>query len=163
MRLYPFIAFFVLLTPLHSQSPSTAPLPERFDQLEPGLVIDHFPSPVFASTDPDRKDDRYYWKHNTAVLSPREEVEVLECGAYLYYNNQWNIRVRYSPKEFARLFKCRSARLKAGQPYTFVDNWRIDTRLSGGWAMWYVIGRTDAGKEVYGVGKLETVGVVGHR
>jgi len=160
MRSYPFFVFLILSTSLLSQTPLTAPLPERFDQLKAALLIDHFPSPVFASADPKRNDYRYFWKHNTAVLSPHENVKVLECGAYLYYNDQWNQRVSYSPKEFARLFNCRGARLLAGQPYTFTDNWRTDNRLSGGWAMWYVIGRTDAGTEVYGIGRLETVGAL---
>lgn len=144
--------------PVFAQSPLEAPLPERFGGMEAALLVHHFPATVYATTDSDRKDFLYFWKHNTAVLSPSEEVVVLECGAYLFYESRWNLRISYPPKKFSRLFDCPGARLKPGQPYTFTDNWRTDNRLSGGWAMWYVIGQNEAGKKVYGVGRIETVG-----
>ena len=151
------IIYFYLPTLLISQSVEKAPLPIKFAGLELEITIDHFPSPVYASTDPD-EPGTYFWKHNTAVLSPNQEITIEEGGAYLFYNNQWNLRITYNGKDFAKLFGIPEGRMKAGQPYTFMDNWRRDTRLMGGWAMWYVIGITADGDRVYGIGKLDTVG-----
>ena len=145
---------------LAAQAPQDAPLPEALREAEAILKVSHFPSPVYATTDESRKDFRYFWKHNTAVLSPEEDVQLEACGAYIFYNGQWNLRVRYGTKDFARLFRCPKGRMKKGQPYTFADNWRTDNRLLGGWAMWYFIGTTASGKRVCGYGKLETVGEV---
>ncbi len=143
-----------------AQSPADAPLPEKFSGMEPRVLINHFPATVYASEDPDSKDFKYFWKHNTAVLASQSNVEVIECGAYIFYNNQWNLRVSYDTKTFTKLFNCPEGKMKHGQPYTFSDNWRTDNRLFGGWAMWYIIGTDEFGQQVYGVGKLETVGTL---
>jgi len=50
--------------------------------------------------------------------------------------------------------------MKKGEPYAFIKNWRVGPKLFGGWAMWYVIGTTDSGERVFGVGRLDTVGEV---
>lgn len=71
-----------------SQSPEAAPLPDKFDGMEEVLLINHFPSPVYASTDSSQSDFQYFWKHTTTVLSPTEDVEMVECGAYIFYNDQ---------------------------------------------------------------------------
>lgn len=141
-----------------SQSPGEAPLPRPLGELPRVLMVHHFPSPAYASEEPDQTRYRYFWKHITAVLSPDEAMEVTECGAYIFYDGQWNLRVRHSSKEFARLFHCPKAKLKPGQPYTFPDNWRTDNRLQGGWALWYVLGRTEDGRMVCGYARLETAG-----
>ena len=156
IRLFIFIACWASAT-LLAQSPENAPLPEKFTGIEPLISVDHFPSPVYASTDVDQPNT-YFWKHNTTIFSPLENLTVVEGGAYIFYNDQWNLRVTYNQQEFSKLFHIPKGIMKAGQPYTFVDNWRRDTRLVGGWAMWYIIGRTSTGKLVYGIGKLDTVG-----
>lgn len=155
------ISYIILLLTcvLSAQSAEEAPLPEKFHGLKESLTINHFPSPVHASVDADRKG-KYFWKHNSTVFSPTEDIEIIEGGAYIFYNDQWNLRVTYNAKDFAKLFDVPKAQMKAGEPYTFVENWRGDTRLVGGWAMWYVIGTTKSGQKVYGVGKLDTVGAV---
>ncbi|MEM6806675.1 MAG: hypothetical protein AAF696_35065, partial [Bacteroidota bacterium] len=135
----------------------TAPLPDKFEGLEAFLTVDNFPNPVLASTDPD-EPGTYFWKHTTTLFSPTEDITIEEGGAYLFYNNQWNLRVAMTAKKFSKLYDIPKGKMKAGQPYCFVDNWRTDSRLYGGWAMWYVIGKTTSGKRVYGVGKLDTVG-----
>lgn len=143
---------------LSAQSaPETAPLPKKLAELPQRLQVAHFPSPVFASTDPD-EPGTYFWKHNSTIFSPTEEATIVEGGAYIYYNDQWNLRVSMSAKEFAKLFGVPKGIMKAGQPYTFVDNWRRDTRLYGGWAMWYVIAEMPSGERICGIGKLDTVG-----
>lgn len=140
-----------------SQTAKDAALPAKFDGMEAILQVNHFPNPVLASIDSD-EPDTYFWKHTTNLLSPTENITIEEGGAYLFYNDQWNLRVAMTAKEFSKLYKIPKGIMKAGQPYVFVENWRRDSRLYGGWAMWYVIGTTDAGRKVFGIGKLDTVG-----
>lgn len=142
---------------LLGQSPQEAPLPEKFKGLEPLIVVDHFPSPVYASKD-SNEPNTYFWKHTTTLFSSNEDITVQEGGAYIFYNQQWNLRVTYNQKEFCEFFNISKYVMKAGEPYTFIENWRRDSRLIGGWAMWYVIGDTASGKRVYGIGKLDTAG-----
>ena len=154
------ILFCIIYISAISQTPQHAPLPEKFENLHRGLILNHFPSPVYASSDPSQQEYQYFWKHTTSVLSTDSDIEIIECGAYIFYNQQWNLRVTYSPKDFADLFDCPNAVIKQGQPYTFKDNWRTDNRLAGGWAMWYVIGKNKEGNKVLGYEKLETVGAL---
>lgn len=142
---------------LNGQAPLDAPLPEKFDNLKEIILVDNFPNPLKASKDPDDSDS-YYWKHNTTLLSTNENITIEEGGAYLFYNKRWNLRVAYKPKQFSKFFHIPKKRMKKGEPYTFVKNWRKDATLYGGWAMWYVIGTTDSGERVFGVGRLDTVG-----
>jgi len=132
-------------------------LPSKFDGLQEVVLVSHFPSPVLASTDPDEAGT-YFWKHTTSLLSTSSDIQILEGGAYIYYNDQWNLRVSMDAKEFSKLFDIRKANMKAGQPYTFKDNWRRDANLRGGWAMWYVIGIDQNGQKVFGKGILDTQG-----
>lgn len=134
-----------------------APLPAKFDGLKEGLLVNNFPQIVYASTDEDAKSN-YQWKHTTSVMSLKESATITEFGAYIFYNNQWNLRVTMQPKEFDKLFDTKKGKLKSSQPYTYKDNWRNNDQLFGGWAMWYFIAETESGEKVYGVGKLKTVG-----
>lgn len=158
MKAFMIILLCLTALLLNAQSPVEAPLPPKLDSLEAGLTVQHFPSTVFATTDAEQKKFSYFWKHNTSVLSEVSDVQVLECGAYLYYNDKWNLRISYTARDFARFFNCPRGKMKRGQPYTFTDNWRTDNRLSGGWALWYVIGEQAGGKRIYGACALETVG-----
>lgn len=137
--------------------PEFAPLPDQLTGLPQELLVNHFDDPVFATTDADEKDT-YLWKHSTAVISPFGEAEILKFGAYIYYNDQWNLRVEFKPRDFVKMFGCPKAQLKKGHPYTFAENWRRDERLRGGWAMWFFIARKTKGDTVAGVGKVYTVG-----
>lgn len=132
-----------------------APLPTKFDGLTESLFVNHFPSPVKASTDAE-EPDVYFWKHTTSVISYTSDIQITEIGAFLFYNNQWNLRVSMDTRDFSKLFDCRKGKMKSGQPYTFAQNWRTDTKLYGGWAMWYFIGINESGETVYGVGRLWT-------
>lgn len=143
-----------------AQVPPQADLPTKFDASTAALLVNHFPATVFATTDEDIKDYQYCWKHTTSVLSPTQDIQIEECGAYIYYNDQWNLRVSYTPKQFAKLFDCRKGKMKKGQPYTFKDNWRTDNALRAGWAMWYFIGTNATGERVHGIGKIFTAGEV---
>jgi len=130
-------------------------LPLKLRNLSNIIEVNHFPSPVKASKEIENPGI-YFWKHNTALLSPAQDIKIEEGGAYIFYNNQWNLRVTYSAKEFSKLFNIPEGKLQAGEPYTFSKNWRTDSRLLGGWAMWYVIGTNAEGKRVCGFGILET-------
>ncbi len=158
LKLHLIITVIIFCQNISAQSKEeTAPLPNKFDGLEKGIDVSHYPSPVYASIDPD-DPYTYCWKHNTTLLSEKEEITVLEGGAYIFYNDKWNLRVEYDAKDFCKLFKIKNQKMKAGEPYTFPKNWRKDKKLYGGWAMWYVIGKTKDGKKVFGIGKLDTVG-----
>ena len=155
------LLFFTLYySTLLAQTPLDAPLPEKFEGMRELIRVNHFPSPVLATPVIEKQDTLYLWKHNTSVLSEKEDLEIIECGAYIFYNKQWNLRAAYSPKFFIKNFNCPKAILKRGQVYTFVDNWRTDTRLLGGWAMWYFIAKTSSGETVFGFERLDTVGEV---
>jgi len=136
-----------------------APLPEKFKGLKEIVLVDNFPNPLKATTY-ESEPNKYFWKHTTTLLSNHENITIEEGGAYLFYNDQWNLRVAYPAKKFAKLFEVPKKKMKKGEPYAFVKNWRVGPKLFGGWAMWYVIGRTDSGERVFGVGRLDTVGEV---
>ena len=160
--MYTKIGLFIIVISVKTtlaQSVLEASLPEVIDTIEQELLVNHFPNPVNATTDPEG-DFKYYWKHTTSVLSPKSSIKVTQCGAYIYYNDQWNLRVEYDGKTFAKRFHCKNANMNAGQPYTFPQNWRTDNRLLGGWALWYVIGKTASGKTVGGYGIIETAGQI---
>lgn len=136
-----------------------APLPDKFKGLKEIVLVDNFPNPLKATTY-ESEPNKFFWKHTTTLLSNQENITIEEGGAYLFYNNQWNLRVTYPAKKFAKLFKVPKKKMKKGEPYAFIKNWRVGPKLSGGWAMWYVIGRTDGGERVFGIGRLDTVGEV---
>ena len=150
-----FLLMVFFAVRLAAQTPQTAPLPERFDGLKESLLVNHFPNPVHPTTDDDSKYN-YLWKHTTSVMSLEDEIQIEACGAYLFYNDQWNLRVNYPVKDFAKLFDCKKGVMKKGQPYTFKDNWRSSDSLFGGWAMWYFIGTNEAGEKVFGIGRIDT-------
>ena len=141
------------------QTALDAPLPEKFKGLTEIILVDNFPNPVKATTYKSEPNN-FFWKHTTTLLSLTENITIEEGGAYLFYNDQWNLRIAYKPKKFAKLFHIPKGKMKKGEPYAFVENWRVGPKLFGGWAMWYVIGRTDSGERVFGVGRLDTVGEV---
>lgn len=155
---------FILLLQLFAfsliaQTPLDALLPEKFHGMKEGLVVNNFPMKIYATTDEDHQR-MYQWKHTTSVISLKEEMTIVEFGAYLFYNKQWNLRTTMSTKKFDKLFDTKKGQLKKGQPYTWKDNWRIDDKLFGGWAMWYFIAENADGERFYGVGRLETVGTL---
>ncbi|MEM6317424.1 MAG: hypothetical protein AAF960_07120 [Bacteroidota bacterium] len=144
---------------LVSQTPLDAPLPEKFAGMKEIILVDNFPNPVKASTYA-KEPNKFFWKHTTSILSTHENITIEEGGAYLFYDKKWNLRVAYPKKKFAKLYKVPKGKMKKGEPYVFVRNWRVGPKLFGGWAMWYVIGTTDSGERVFGVGRLDTVGEV---
>jgi len=151
------VLFSILM--LHSLSgqtkygmPINDELPEKLKTLRRAIEVNNFPKTI----DPIKIDERYYWKHNTAILCKESEIRIIEYGAYLFYNNTWNLRKSYPLKELNKNFGIKKEIMKQSQPYTWNNNWRTDSSIFGGWAMWYFIGITKDGESVCGYEKIET-------
>ena len=114
-------------------TPENESVPEKLKNLEVEIEVIHFPK----ENDPIKIKDKYYWKHATAILSKKSEVKIIEYGAYLFYNDQWNLRKSYDLKDLDKNFGTKKQIMLQGEPYVWSKNWRIDSRLFGGWAMWY--------------------------
>ena len=149
-----FILILAFSTLAAAQQMPDAPLPDKIQTGCEDLSVAHFPPVVHVSTDSDRPGV-FLWKHNTSVIS-EDDVTMVEFGAYIYYNDQWNHRVSYGPKEFAKWFKCTKAELKGGQPYTYNDNWRSQSQIFAGWALWYFIVKDERGEQRCGFQPLYT-------
>jgi hypothetical protein len=133
-------------------TPANEPLPEKLQNLKVEIEVMHFPK----ENDPIKIKDEHYWKHATAILSKKSEVKILEFGAYLFYNDKWNLRKSYDLEDLDKNFDTKKQTLLQGQPYVWIDNWRIDNRLFGGWAMWYFIGTNDKGETICGYETIHT-------
>ena len=141
---------------LHSQitygTPPQDSCPEKLENLRRAIQVQHFPQ----INDPIKIKDTYYWKHATSILSNESQITITEYGAYLYYNNTWNLRKSYNLKELDKSFGTKKQQLAQGEPYTWPKNWRTDKRLFGGWALWYFIGTTQDGETVCGYQMIHT-------
>ncbi len=149
------ILFFVsqcVYSQIEYGKPLNDNLPKKFDKLRRIIQVHNFPKKI----DPIKIGNFYYWKHNTTILCTEGNIEIIEYGAYLFYNDVWNLRKSYPVKELNKNFGLKSGQLKQAEPYTWVKNWRTDSRLFGGWAMWYFIGKTQEGETVCGYEKIET-------
>lgn len=133
-------------------TPINDELPKKLKELRQAITVSNIPKHI----DPIKIEDKYYWMHNTAILCKESEIQIVEYGAYLFYNNQWNLRKSYPLKELNKTFGTKKQIMKQARPYTWVNNWRVDKALYGGWAMWYFIGITTDGEKVCGYQKIET-------
>lgn len=133
-------------------TPTNEPLPKKLQQLKKEITVQNFPKEI----DPIKIKDSYYWKHNTMVFSKNSQVQIIEYGAYLFYNGKWNLRKSYPVKEFNKNFGAKKGILLQAQPYTWNDNWRVGNQLFGGWAMWYFIGINEKGEKICGYEKINT-------
>lgn len=132
--------------------PINEELPDKLKKIRRAIEVNNFPKNIDAI----KIENRYYWKHNTAILCKESEIKIIEYGAYLFYNNQWNLRKSYPIKELNKNFGTKKEILQRSQPYTWINNWRSDNSLFGGWAMWYFIGVTTKGETVCGYQKIQT-------
>ncbi|GAB2767640.1 hypothetical protein HNQ93_000059 [Hymenobacter luteus] len=134
-------------------------LPDKLRQVPVGLTLWHTPNPNYPEPNP-AQPGGYVWKHSTRVRSEVGELEVVECGSFIWYNETgWQANMRETPAEFAELFRCPGGRLRPGRTYTFARNYRYaDSRqaLYGGDALWYVLARDKAGRLYKGLGLIET-------
>ena len=157
MKLFSSILFILLVSAsCYSQINYGTPLkdniPEKLKILDKEIIVKNFPNII----DPIKIEDRYYWKHNTLIFHKESNLTIIEFGAYLFYNDKWNLRKSYPLRELNKNFGTKNQVLKKAQPYTWNNNWRTDNRLFGGWAMWYFIGKTASGKTVCGYEIIHT-------
>jgi hypothetical protein len=166
----PLLLLALGLAPLASASAQTAwtnhsrVLPDKLRQVPVGLTLWHTPNPNYPEPDPAQLG-HYVWKHSTMVRSEVGELEVVECGSFIWYSEAgWQANMRETPAEFAELFNCPNGRLRPGATYTFVKNYRYADsakRLYGGDALWYILAKDKAGKLYKGIGLIETEAEVG--
>ena len=134
-------------------------LPAKLRQVPVGLTLWHTPNPVFPQPNPEQPGG-YVWKHSTLLRSEVGELEVVECGSFIWYSAEgWKANMKETPAEFAELFRCPDARLRAGQTYTFEKNYRFADnaqQLYGGDALWYILAKDKNGKLYKGTGLIET-------
>ncbi|WP_299678230.1 hypothetical protein [uncultured Dokdonia sp.] len=128
------------------------PLPEKLKDIRQAITVANFPK----ENDPIQIKDRYYWKHATSILCKESAITIIEYGAYLFYDGKWNLRKSYPLKELDKTFGTKKQQLLQGEPYTWTNNWRTDTKPYGGWAMWYFIGKTANGETVCGYDTIHT-------
>lgn len=134
-------------------------LPDKLRQVPEGLTLWHSPNPSYPAPNPERPG-QFVWRHGTAVRAEVSDLQVLECGSFVWYSEAgWQANRLLSPAEFAAAFNCPGGRLRRGRRYTFADNNRYApnaAQLYGGDALWYVLATDAAGKVYRGLGLLET-------
>lgn len=134
-------------------------LPDKLRQVPVGITLWHTPNPIYPELNPEHPGG-YVWKHSTTVRSEVEELQVVECGSFIWYSAEgWKANMRETPAEFAELFNCPGARLRASQTYTFQKNYRYADSaqgLYGGDALWYILAKDKSGKLYKGMGLIET-------
>ena len=149
------LSFFIICkgwTQSNFGDPTNRPIPEKLQRLKVGIDVINFPE----ENDPIKINDSYYWKHATGILSRKSDIVITEYGAYIFYNDQWNLRKVYPLKELDKTFGTKKQTLLQGQPYIWNNNWRVDSKLFGGWALWYFIGKNSAGQTVCGYKEINT-------
>ena len=164
MRLYVLLILLLFAAPVAAQ---TAPawsdhsrvLPDKLRRVPVGLTLTHAPNPVYPAPD-SAQPGGYRWHHTTTVRSDVGDLTIVECGSYIWYSAAgWQANLHYTPAEFAELFGCAAARLRAGQAYTFARNDRTTYSakgLYGGDALWYILARDARGQLYKGLGLIET-------
>ncbi|MEM7185585.1 MAG: hypothetical protein AAF466_02905 [Bacteroidota bacterium] len=133
-------------------TPPAGLIPEKLQDLRRAIDVIHFPK----INDPIKIGGTYYWKHMTSVLCKESEIQIVEYGAYIYYNDQWNLRRSYPLKELDKTFGTRKQVMARAEPYTWPKNYRTGDSLFGGWALWYFIGTTPEGETVCGYETIHT-------
>ena len=133
-------------------TPTENDIPDKLKGLKVEIEVMNFPK----INDPIKEDDTYYWKHATSILSKKSDIKIIEFGAFLFYNNTWNLRKSYDLKDLDKNFGTKKQVLKQGDPYVWKDNWRVGKQLFGGWAMWYFIGINSDNEKVCGYATIHT-------
>ena len=133
-------------------TPNNESLPEKIQGLRQAIDVIHFPK----ETDPIKINGTYYWKHLTSIISTEGQMEIVAFGAYIYYNDQWNLRREYPLKDLDKTFGTKKQIMNQAEPYTWTKNYRSGTELFGGWALWYFIGETATGETVCGYATINT-------
>ncbi|MCC3157475.1 hypothetical protein LJ737_09505 [Hymenobacter sp. 15J16-1T3B] len=134
-------------------------LPDKLRRVPVGLSLWHAPNPNYPEPNPERPGG-YVWKHQTTVRADVADLEIVECGSFIWYSAAgWQQNMRETPAEFAELFQCPGGRLQQGRSYTFPRNYRYADsaqRLYGGDALWYILAKDKQGRLYKGMGLIET-------
>lgn len=150
------IALFMMTVSLHAQTAWTNRsrlLPDKLREIPIGILMSHNPNPCY----PVMQADTFYWIHNTKATAADQDLNVVECGSFIWYDaSGWHTNIRHTPQEFAELFNCPGAILEKGVTYTFAKNIRYGTQAYGGDALWYIIAKDSSGKLYKGYALIET-------
>ena len=133
-------------------TPTENDIPEKLQQLPKKITVKNYPAIIH----PIKIKNVFYWKHNTLIFCESSKITITEFGAYLFYNDRWNLRKSYPLKELNKKFGTKKHLLQQAQPYTWNNNWRTANKLFGGWAMWYFIGKTEKGETICGYEMIHT-------
>lgn len=132
-------------------------LPDELRKVPVNIFIKHGPNPNYPELSDKEEKYKYVWKHQTSVISPEIDLQVIKTGSYIWYNEEgWKKNVVYNKRDFAKRFNCPKGKLIAGQQYTFKKNYRYGNNLYGGDALWYVIAKDAKGNIYKGMALLET-------
>lgn len=138
-------------------------LPDKLREVPVGLALWHTPNPNYPEPDP-AHPGRFVWKHQTIVRADVADLEIVECGSFIWYDARgWQQNMRETPAEFAELFQCPNGRLRQGQTYVFAKNYRYADsarQLYAGDALWYILARDPQGRLYKGYGLIETEATV---
>ena len=127
-------------------------IPEKLSTMRKAIDVNQFPK----INNPIKIKDTYYWKHSTGIFCEESSITVTEFGAYIFYNDQWNLRASYPLKDLDKYFGTKNQQLNQAEPYTWTKNYRTGKDLFGGWALWYFIGTTKNGETVCGYETINT-------
>lgn len=157
-------AFFIVavscnLSAQEAWPDKTRVLPQLLRKVPVAIYIQHGPNPNYPELNNTGRnpDSKYVWKHETTMCSPTKDLKVIKAGSFIWYDSTgWKENVIYNRKEFANRFECPKGILKAGECFTFKENYRWGSNLYGGDALWYVLAKDDEGNIYKGMGLLET-------
>lgn len=119
-------------------------------QLKEGFTVSHNPSEVEATLN-GRSGQKYTWLHTTTVEA-NEKISIVEFGAFNYINGQWKFGnytgKPFKAEDFEKWYNCPNGEIQANTKYSDHKNWKGSNHLEKGEALWYYIGKTEAGELV---------------
>ncbi|MFK7786786.1 MAG: hypothetical protein AB8B56_16825 [Crocinitomicaceae bacterium] len=150
-----------------SQNVADKPWPEKLQNIETGLKVEHSTDTVFATIntkDPEKRG-KYQMKFTTSVESINEDLEVVEFGAYFWENEEWVLTSIYdrpfNQEEFKKWYGSEDGMIQLGKKYADMDNWLAKSDYLSGRqceALLYFIAKNSKGQKF--MGAKEVVGVM---
>ena len=123
-------------------------LPQKLNNIPNGIEAGHNPQTVLAEFN--KKESMYYWNYKTTVKPVNENLEIVEFGSYLWYNDHWEFATvtgkPFEKKDFAQWYNCKNGKMKKGKEYSDKSNWNNAPVLQKGRALWYYIGKNSKGE-----------------
>ena len=134
------------------------PLPDSISTLPLGIVI----QPEQSIADAEKYEGAslrgltgpniYTWDHTLNIQSRESDVQIIEYGVYGWVDGQWvdvtDEQKPYTAEDFAEVFDCEQAILKAGEIYEsdLFGNVSNVLRDEPVFYRWYFIGQTAEGR-----------------